>query len=168
MRAWILLAGLSVVIASAQRGGPSRGIAPAPARPPAVHAPAAPHPPRARVGRPRGGGWGGGWWNWPESSTIKEQPAEFIAPNAIHNPNYQPEHLKPETREFPAGSLPEPVLVRDIVPAPAGDCRVAFQDGSSEAARGCRLEADLLLYISQRGVRKRVSVDLIDLSHSTL
>jgi hypothetical protein len=119
-----------------------------------------------------GWGWGGvwsrGWWDSVETNVVREQPAEFIAPNAVVNKDYKPEKLSPEMKEYPAGSLPEPALVREVPPLPPGACRVSFQDGSSETAKACRLDANLLVYVSSRGTTKRVSLDLVDLDRSTL
>lgn len=173
MRLVAILAVSCLFVASAQRGiglpaAPARGILPGP---PAGGRPPGPHGP-GRILRPGGWGWGGswsrGWWDSVETNGVREQPAEFIAPNAVVNKDYKPEKLSPEMKEYPAGSLPEPALLRPSPPLPLGACRVNFQDGSSETAQACRLDANLLLYVSARGTTKRVSLDLIDLDRSAL
>jgi hypothetical protein len=181
MRLVVIVAFFSMGTVSAQRGvglpggpaAPARGITPLPGAPggmrPGAHLPGrVVGPGRAGWGWGWGGLWSRGWWDSTDTIVVREQPPEFIAPNAMVNKDYKPEKLNPDMREYPAGSLPEPVLAREIAPLPAGSCRVAFQDGSSETAQSCRLEANLLVYVSARGTIKRVSLDLVDLDRSAL
>jgi len=147
-----VLLGFVAICAAAQ----TRGITNHPVSP--VHRPAVSV--RAPYFR---GGYGGYWWPWSGSSTVvvKETQPEFQAPNAITNKDYVPEKLNPVMNEYPEGSLP---AGRAFAPAqPKGACHVVFQDGSREDGDACDLQPNVLVYFARHNVRKRISLDQVNL-----
>jgi len=124
-----------------------------------------PHPPARSPARSPGRApfYGPMWWPWSGTSTVvvREAKPEFVAPNAITNKDYVPEKLNPVVKDYPEGSLPPG---RPMAPSqPKGPCRIVFQDGSKEDGQDCDLQANVLVYMARHGVRKRISLDLINL-----
>jgi len=104
-------------------------------------------------------------WMPPEEVVEPEPPLPpEQAPPAIYAPAapvYTPEKLHPEMTEYAPGALAEPRRAA-VEPPLNGPGRVYFKDGTVEDVSAWRYEENTLFYITTRGRRTRVTLDLVD------
>jgi hypothetical protein len=99
-------------------------------------------------------------------------------PSVLINPNYTPETANPVLRVYTNSTVPEAVPQQGADPqtgvnqigaasTPSVFFLIAMKDHAIYPAIAYWVEDGILNYISQQGVRNRVSLDLVDLAFST-
>jgi hypothetical protein len=90
-------------------------------------------------------------------------------PSVIVNPNYAPDPPSPGLREYVYAPAPDAAPQTDGQPdaAPSVIFLIAMKDHTIYPAIAYWVEDDTLNYITQQGVRNRVSLDLVDRAFST-
>ena len=87
-------------------------------------------------------------------------------PSVLVNPNYTPETANPVLRDYTYVPVPEAVPQQDsqtgTTNAPSVFFLIAMKDHVIYPAIAYWVEDDTLNYITQQGVRNRVSLDLVD------
>jgi len=125
--------------------------------------------------------YGSGYATAPASADYGPAPAYYDSdptagqnyavqgyPSVIVNPNYTPDTSNPVLRDYTNVPVPEAVPPDpNSAAAPSVIFLVAMKDHTIYPAIAYWVEDDTLNYITQQGVRNRVSLDLVDRDFST-